>query len=426
MDLDHRAADAAARLRHDVESDLDLDAALDRVASDVGRHRTRLALVRSAGLAFVVLGLLGGLAVLQAGGRAGPPDPTGEVEESADGVDRDDTVEAIIADDGLTSRGAAILGGLPDGPLDGRESWRLPVVADPRDGVADGDMVTLYGRGFEPGELVGAVHCASEADTSAMGVGACDLGESFSNTTTTSARSDGSVVVQVVIRRHITTPELGAVDCASAPERCLLAIGAADNYDRSGGSYVNFADAPPFPEPTLTVDPPGPYPPGQEVTVVAGGSIAGRPAQVLQCAGEEHCVPLSQGRVAADGTYAATVTIGSAVELDGQTVTCEDAGGCTLVYTGIGVPDATSQPFPPPYPIELLPGEATVGPVEASSGPAPAGPGSVQPPSTEAPTASTEPAPSTAEVVPSTELPATTDPAATAPPPTAGASSGGG
>lgn len=400
MDLDHRAAEAAARLHDQVGVDIDTDTAYGRVIGGVGRRRARTTGVRLAIIALVAVLSLGAVsAIVTSGSGSGDDDDTASSRIFRNG-------ETVQSEGDITAQGAAILGSLPDGPLDGRESWRLPVVADRSDDLSDGDQVTLYGKGFEPGELVGAVHCSSEADTAAAGVGACDLGDesyAFANTTSGNARFDGSVVITVTIRRYINTPEGGEVDCASLPERCLLAIGAAENYDRSGGTYVNFADAPPFPEPLATVSPEGPYTPGQQVTVDVAGLMPSRPSQVLQCVGEDHCASLSQGRTSPEGTYQAVVTIGSSVVVDGVTKACD--GDCTLFVTGIGLADATNAPFPERIPLELLAGEASVGsepPVTA-----PVDPGTAEAPTTTAPVdppATTslpvDPGPSTTTAVP--------------------------
>jgi len=387
MDLDHRAAEAAALLRDEVDAEVDLDTAYGRVLAGVSRRRSRTAGVRLGVAALVGLVAVGALAVVTTAG-AGPGD---------DGRTRDgDSYEALALEDGITAQGAAILGGLPDGPLDGRESWRLPVVADRADGLQDGDEVTLYGKGFQPGESVGAVHCSSEADTANGGVGACDLGDAsyaFANTIGGTARYDGSVAITVPVRRYITTPDLGQVDCASLPERCLLAIGAASDYDRSGGTYINFADAPPFAEPSVTIDPPGPYTAGQEVTIQAAGLVAGRQFQVLQCVGEKHCASLTMGRVSAEGTYGATVAIGAAVEVDGVVEECGDA--CTLAVRGVGLPDQTTAPVTDAILLGPIAGEGAV---------------SGTPPTTTPPDPGTAEAPTTVVegTVPSTELPPTT------------------
>jgi hypothetical protein len=384
MDLDHHAAEAAALLRDEVDAEVDLDTAYGRVLAGVGRRRARAAGVRMGVAALVALVAVAGLAIVITAG-AGPGD-----DGRARGLNGP---YEVGSQDDLTAQGAAILGGLPDGPLDGRESWRLPVVADPAFDLSEGDQVTLYGKGFQPGELVGAVHCSSEADTASAGVGACDLGtpeSTFANTVSGNARFDGSVVIVVPVRRFITTPELGPVDCASAAERCLLAIGAAEDYDRSGGTYIDFADAPPFPEATSAIDPPGPYTAGQEVTIQGSGLVPGRQYQVEQCAGTEHCASLSMGRASAEGVYAATVAIGAAVEVDGAVRECGD--DCTLQVRGVGLPEQTTAEPPPAIPLGPIAGEGAVA---------------------SAPTTTAPPDPATAESpdpVPTTELPPSTEP----------------
>lgn len=248
---------------------------------------------------------------------------------------------------------------MPAGPLDGKESWRLPVLVTPQSGVADGQLVTALGRGFLPGEQVGVVMCTSEA--SVEGVAACDLGtpeSAYAHVTYADASPDGAVIADVVLRRFITTPLTGPVDCTSAAERCLVAIGAVSDYDRSGGSFVGFAGAPPFPEPTLVVEPPGPYAPGQLVAVRAAGLVPPRDAQVLQCR-DLRCTMLAGGIVAPDGTFVADVAAHPVfVDQDGGEVVCEDA--CVLAVTGIGVDESTAAPTPPPVPITFVPIEDPV------------------------------------------------------------------
>ncbi|QYG95142.1 hypothetical protein HC251_23750 [Iamia sp. SCSIO 61187] len=384
MELDHRAAEAASHLRDEVVDGLDVDSAYGRVVAGVGARRARAAGVRVGVGLVVALVAVGALVALVSVADAGPR--TGGLDDE------------LALDGDLDARGAAILGALPDGPLDGRESWRLPVVADEPAGVEAGDIVTLYGKGFVPGELVGAVHCSSEADTENAGVGACDLGDGFTNTVSGNARFDGSVVISVPIRQIITTPDLGRVDCATAPERCLLAIGAADDYDRSGGTYISFADAPPFPEVITSIDPAGPYTAGQEVTVRATGLVPGRQFQVLQCAGEDHCASLTRGRVGADGAYAATVAIGSAVDVDGVVEECGDT--CRLSIRGIGLPEQTTAPVPGDLPLGPIGGDGAVGSEPPVTAPPPGPETAIRPATT------TEPGPSgTAPLTPSTTGP---------------------
>lgn len=241
---------------------------------------------------------------------------------------------------------------VPASPIDGKESWRLPVVATPRVAVSDGQVVTVLGKGFLPGESIGAVMCASESGIE--GVAACDLGTNgtFDHVTYTDASPEGFVAVDVALRQMIVTPSTGPIDCASAPERCLVALGAVSDYDRSGGTFVDFAGAPPFATPTISLDPTGPYVPGQVVTVHGATLLAPREVQVEQCR-DARCAVLARGRVAPDGTFDAEVAVAPTfVAVDGSEVTCDD--GCVVRVSGIGLPEATSAPAPEPLPITFV------------------------------------------------------------------------
>lgn len=339
MNLDHRAAQAAEALRDQIEPDLDVERAHAAVLARADGRRRRTALVRTAAVV-AVIGALAGLVGLSAlAGRNG------------------DELQAGEFDDGLSARGAAILGGLPTSAIDGKDSWRLPVVADPQTGVTDGQVITVYGRGFEPNDSLGVVMCASEAETE--GVGACQLGtdlDTYGFVTYVNADAQGNVVAPVPVRQLITTPATGPIDCRSAAERCLVGMGAISNYDRSGGTYVDFAGAPPFPEPALAIGAEGPYAPGQQVTALATDLVPGRPYELRECR-DGICVPLAQGRADDDGVFAQTVTLGSEVPTDGgEMLACGE--DCTLELTGVGPDGASSIPFPPPVPLTFTDGEA--------------------------------------------------------------------
>ena len=109
MDLDHRAAEAAALLRDEV-ADVDLDTAYGRVLAGGGARRARATAVRLGVAALVALVAVAALALATIGG-SGSGGPGG------------DPYDDELA---LDARGAAILGGLPDGPLDGRERGGSP------------------------------------------------------------------------------------------------------------------------------------------------------------------------------------------------------------------------------------------------------------------------------------------------------------
>ncbi len=333
MDLDARGSRAATSLRDQVEPGLDVEAARLVVARGIQRRRTVHSLVLSVGLTLAVVAVAGALLALSL--------------VTSDGLD-----DETALDSGRSAADLAVLGDLPRTPIDGRDSWRLPVVARPLADLAHGDTIRVYGTGFEPGELVGVVMCAREAES--QGAAGCMLGtedSAFAYVTSANAYDDGTVVQDFQVRRHITTPATGPVDCTSEAERCLVAIGAANNYDRSGGTYVDFAGAPPFPEPSFAVEPEGPYRPGQRVTARAADLPAGRLYQVQQCAGEV-CVPRARGFSAPDGTFTIEVPVNSAVEQDGEVVACADT--CTLRLAGVGPEGATTAPFPVPVALAFL------------------------------------------------------------------------
>ncbi|MEZ5178746.1 MAG: hypothetical protein R2746_10835 [Acidimicrobiales bacterium] len=279
--------------------------------------------------------------------------------------------------------------------------------------MRDGETVTVYGRGFEPGEQLGIVQCTSEADTNASGVNACQLaayGQStgFGAVTYASASNEGTVVARFVVRRYVVTPEGGRVDCLSAAERCLIGVGAVSNYDRSGGTYVAFADAPPFPEPAVSVTPGGPFAAGQQVTVDATGLVPLRAWRVKQCKGDV-CEDLLDTKADAAGEVHAAVVLQPTVQGTdgGDEVPCD--GACVLRVRGIGVEGQSSAPQPDDVPIAFT--DAVV----ATTAP-PATTPTTEAPSTSAPPTTDEPGTTTSEPPVTTAPPATEpDPSATTP-----------
>ncbi|MET0461438.1 MAG: hypothetical protein ABW195_19480 [Ilumatobacteraceae bacterium] len=286
----------------------------------------------------IVLGtLVAGLVV-----RSGDPDDAADVTTTAPDVTAT-TVEVEVP------TVAQLLAQMPAGPLDGKASWKLPVLAQPQSEVVDGQIVSVLGKGFLPGEQVGIVMCTSEAG--AEGVAACDLGVDggFQHVTYADADGAGVVVAQVAVRQFVTTPFSGPVDCRSGPERCIVAIGAVSDYDRSGGTTIGFTGQPPFPEPSVVVEPPGPYEPGQTVAVRASSMMPGREAQIRLCHGVR-CTALFRGVVAADGTFGADVVVQPMFQdRDGLDVVCE--GQCVLRVGGIGLEQASAAPEPADIPV---------------------------------------------------------------------------
>jgi hypothetical protein len=175
----------------------------------------------------------------------------------------------------------------PLGPRDGKASIGLPVTVEPAAGLDNGSRVTATGSGFEPGEQVAIVQCALEAGRpakggEAAGVDGCDIGF----VTYTDASSDGVATGTYSVRASITTPATGTVDCTTEPSRCILAMAAMADYDRSGAGGLTFGDAPlPDPRvPNLTVDPSTGLADAQVVRVEATGLPPSTAVRLEVCA----------------------------------------------------------------------------------------------------------------------------------------------
>ena len=398
MNLDDHASRAAADLRRQVDRDLDVPAA--RAALDDATHRHRSRVNR------MVLGGLGAVAtvavlVLVASAVANGP---------GNGLDTDGGPGPKVQNAEKDRRDAAVLNALPQSPIDGRSSWRLPVVVKAQNGLHDLQKVTVYGRGFEPGQSLGVVQCSSEADTGAEGVGACQLaatGETsgFGAVTYATASNEGTVVASFVVHRFITTPNGKQVDCQSAAERCLIGVGAVSNYDQSGGAYIGFAGAPPFAQPVLSLDPPGPYTTGQAVRAHLSGYAPGRAVRVQQCR-DAHCEKVVDGKTDLAGVADLDVMLQTDVVDDATGKTFECADRCTLQVVGIGIKGASSAPQPDPIPLTFTTAAVTTTapvPMGSSTTTAPA-----QAPVTTTSVASTTAPPSSTEPVTASTAPVTT------------------
>ena len=222
----------------------------------------RLLIVGVAGL------LIGGL-VLVTDDRGDPaPDPEDEEED---------------AEDGALPQPVALR---PLGPRDGKASVGLPVTVEPAVGLEDGSRVTATGSGFVPSEQVAIVQCAIEAGRparggEAAGVDGCDT----SRVEYANASSDGVATGEFSLSKTITTPVTGTIDCSSGPERCILAMAAMTDYDRSGAGRLTFGPAPPVPPdvPTLIVEPSVGLADAEVVHVTATGLAASTMVELAVC-----------------------------------------------------------------------------------------------------------------------------------------------
>ncbi len=174
----------------------------------------------------------------------------------------------------------------PLGPNDGRDSQQLPVTVEPNADLDDGEVVTATGPGFVAGERVGIVQCASEAGggnggtrEERAGIDACDVG----GVAYADADAEGVATGTFTVRRIVTTPATGTVDCAAEAQRCIVAMGALDDYDRSGGFGLTFrGGGEPVDIPTVTVSPAEGLSDG-DVVHVEGEGFAPGPVSISEC-----------------------------------------------------------------------------------------------------------------------------------------------
>ena len=228
-ELDRQATGAANGLREHVLHRLDVDGGLDALPTGSPRMRRWRILAVAAAAALLV----GAVAV------------TSGDDSSRVRVDLDEALPDV--EPGLLR---------PLGPRDGRDSIQLPLTVEPSTGLRDGQAVTVSANGFVPGESVGLVQCAKEAGGETAetrgGIDGCLIDPYVSLT----ADEDGSVTGQYEVRRVLTTPLTGTVDCAAEANRCIVAMGALNDYDRSGGHGIEFAPGgEPVVIPVVTVTP---------------------------------------------------------------------------------------------------------------------------------------------------------------------------
>ena len=194
--------------------------------------------------------------------------------------------------------------------------------------------------------------CTSEAGVE--GAAACDLGVDggFPHVTYADAARDGAVVADVAVRQVVTTPSPGPSIAARRAERCIVAIGAVSDYDRSGGTAIGFAGPPRSPavarrraRPRCTSRAPSPCRrrpccPAHDAEILP---VPGRP---VRCP-----VPGPRRRRRHGG--ADVVVEPMFRDHDGLDVVCE--GQCVLRVGGIGLDESSAAPEPVDVPFAFGP-----------------------------------------------------------------------
>lgn len=278
--VDDVARRSAAELHQHVVRTTDTEAALLAVTAGPGRRRpTGRLLAVAASVALLAVGVT---VVVERAGDDGPGDARVTIDTERD-------LEAAP----LTLRG----------PRDGRDSLGLPVTAEPAAELQDGQVVAVTGSGFVPGESVGIVMCSRAAGPveeggAGAGVQACDIGR-FEQV---NADGDGVASGTFEVRQALTTPYTGTVDCAGAPDACIVAMGALSDYDRSGGAEIALDPGlDPLDLPTLEVTPDDGLTHADVVRVVGTGWSPSTVVNLTICAADPGaCWGLGEGQIRSD------------------------------------------------------------------------------------------------------------------------------
>jgi hypothetical protein len=154
------------------------------------------------------------------------------------------------------------------------------VTVTPREGLHDGDAVTVQADHLRPFAGGGVTVCVSGTDV-------CD-GVGVTNRT---VGPDGSVSVTHPVWSQFSSADGTPQNCHSVA--CVVRLGGG-GLPASVDVPVSFAPGSPAAYPRLTLDPAGPYTDGQQVTVtVAGwpGSIGNRPDLGIQSLTVGQCAP---------------------------------------------------------------------------------------------------------------------------------------
>jgi len=334
--LDTTARQAAAGLRRHVDQHLDADQALaaaPAVHSPTPRHRVMA-------LAAVVALLVGSLALLDTTGD----DDRNRLELDEDGNRLPDPQPGVLT---------------PLGPRDGKDSIQLPVTVEPNRDLADATVVAVTGEGFVPGERVGIVQCAREAGGDSPevrgGVDACNVG----GVQYADADADGVAAGTIAVQRVLTTPMTGTVDCAAEADRCIVAMGALNDYDRSGGFGVEVrGGGEPIRIPEVTVTPTEGLADGDVVRVEGRGLTPGDEVGFSVCSSDPvacwQASPTGGGYgTTVDGAGSFTIDVPVWRYLPGDGIQPDSYVDCALSRCSLRV---MGQSTPPPVPLSFLPG----------------------------------------------------------------------
>lgn len=326
--LDDHARRAARALEERVASAADSRRSLDHLRA---RRSPNIRPVLVVGVALVLVAAVAVLLIdgedddleIRAGG--GEPDTTATTSPSAP----------------PSATTAPLIDTTTTGPLRGGEnSVQLPVTVEPATGLLFGDIVSVTAGGFEPNEQVAILMCGVEAPPprpdeprgQSAGIAACDLGQVE---TSNFADAEGMVRTSYAVNSFVSTSQFGRIECTTSPGRCLVAVGALNDYNRSGGAPITFAEdvSSVSPDPSVSAGPTTDLDDPSVVMVTGVGFPFGMEVWVAQCVVDTQLCGEESGavRIGTDGRLEFPLVVRRMIgEADCAVQECEvlvDAGG---------------------------------------------------------------------------------------------------
>jgi hypothetical protein len=104
-------------------------------------------------------------------------------------------------------------------------------VAEPTVELLDGQVLTVHGSGFSPGEDVAMIQCRAGADDDTGQ--ACDISKTLKYAT---ADENGNFETTFTVTRVLNTSKFGPIDCATVPEGCILGWGGLADIEFERGN----------------------------------------------------------------------------------------------------------------------------------------------------------------------------------------------
>jgi Neocarzinostatin family len=332
--LDRAAATAATGLHRHVDQHLDVERGLATLPTAPSRRPQRSRVLAVAAAVAVMVGMV---AVIGQGGDGSST----RLDVDEDGNPLPPPEPGVLT---------------PLAPDDGKDSVQLPVTIEPATGLRDGRSVQASGTGFVPGEQVGIIQCAKEAGGETPetrgGVDGCDT----ATVVYADADETGTAAGAITLRRLVTTGLTGTVDCAVEANRCIVAIGAMSDYDRSGGVAFSLeGGGEPIEIPTLSVSPADGLADGARVQLVGEGYDRTALPEASVCATQSSTCWTARSTqterglpISADGHLKADVIVPRFLPgtTPGTYVDCA-VSACTLRISG-------GQTAPPPVPLTFV------------------------------------------------------------------------